>query len=95
VSRITVDVSQMTLGEMADATAMSGDVDAPGGSFRQMAAMACVVTRRTDPEFTLEDALALRMGDIVIVEQPPEVPSGVTGVTPLPLPEPGPSALSK
>lgn len=87
--KVRVDVSDMTLREMADATAAAGDVEAAGGSFLQMAAMAWVVKRRTDPTFSFDDALALRMGDLDIVEQAPEVRSGVIGVAPPPLPGSG------
>jgi len=57
-----------------------------------MAAMAWVVKRRTDSAFTFDDALALRMGDLDIVEQAPEVRSGVIGVAPPPSPASGDSA---
>lgn len=84
--KIRVDALDLTLGEMADATEAAGEnVDVPGGSFRQMAGMAWVVKRRTDPTFTFEDALALKMSDIDIAEaDPPEARGGDTGVTPPP-----------
>jgi hypothetical protein len=89
-AQVRVDVSDLTLGEMADALeASGGDTDAAGFNFRQMAAMAWVMQRRTVPDYTYKDALNLRMGDIDIVEQAPEVSGGVAGVTPPGSPEPG------
>jgi hypothetical protein len=89
-AKVRVDVSDLTLGEMADATEAAGDPDAAGSNFRQMAAMAWVTMRRTEPDYQLKDALELRMGDIDIVEQPGEAQGGEPGVTPPASPEPGP-----
>jgi hypothetical protein len=81
--KVRVDVSDMTLGEMAEALeASGGNTDAPGFNFRQMAAMAWVMKRRTEPDYTYEDALKLKMGDIDVVDQDPEVRGGVIGVMP-------------
>lgn len=81
--KIRVDVSELTLGEMAEAAELAGDTDAPGGSFRNLAAMAAIVKRRTEPTYTYEDALRLTMGELEIVEAPPEADAGDSGVPPL------------
>jgi hypothetical protein len=63
-------VAQLVPGEQLD-EAMQGK-----GQFRAMAAIACVVRQRTDPTFTLEQALAMRLGEIELVEPDPEGASG-------------------
>jgi hypothetical protein len=80
--KIRVDVSEMTLREMAEAVEAAGNPDAAGFNFRQTAALAMIVQRRTDPTFTLEQALELKIGELDIVEAAPEVPGGSTGVLP-------------
>lgn len=93
--KIRVDVAEMSLREMAEAIELAGDENAPGFNFRQTAALACIVKRRTDPTFTYEQALELKIGELDIVnDEAPEVPGGGTGVLPLPSPEPGPSIRS-
>jgi len=78
MDKIRVDATDMTLGELAEATELAGgDENRPGFNFRQTAAMACIVKRRTDPTFTFEDALRLKMSDLDLVEEPPpEAPGG-------------------
>lgn len=82
--KIRVDVSEMTLGEMAEAVEVAGNESASGFNFRQTAALAWIAMRRTDPTFTYEQALLLKMSDLDIVGEDanPEVPGGVTGVAP-------------
>ncbi|HKE67385.1 MAG TPA: hypothetical protein VKB59_22490 [Micromonosporaceae bacterium] len=69
--KLKVDLQDLTLGELDEidevldrplAELMGGK-----GQFRAMAAAAWIVKRRTDPAFTLEDARALRMGDMELV----------------------------
>lgn len=62
-------VSRLTLGEVAAVEELSGlsmtEIGEPGvplGKF--MAAVAYVIRKRTDPEFTFADALNLRMDDL-------------------------------
>jgi hypothetical protein len=80
--KIRVDVSEMTLRDMAETQEVAGDPDGPGFNFRQTAALAWLVVRRTDPTFTYEQALDLKISDLDIVEQPPEVLRGDTGAAP-------------
>ena len=80
--KIRVDVSEMTLRDMAETLEVAGDPDSAGFNFRQTAALAWLVVRRTDPTFTYEQALDLKIGDLDIVEQLPEVQGGATGVVP-------------
>lgn len=80
--KIVVNVSEFSLREMAEAIELAGAPDAAGFNFRQTAALAWVVKRRTDPAFTYEQALDLKIGDLDIVGESPEVPSGVTGELP-------------
>lgn len=87
--RIRVDADDLTLGELAEATDIAGDIKTAGDNFRNTAALAWVTKRRTDPTFTFEDALKLKMGDIEIVSADPEVPSDGNGVMPLPSLAPG------
>lgn len=78
-------------GEAADALEAAGyPTDTAGNSYRQVAAMAWIVTRRTDPTFTIEEALKLTTADIEIVTEAPEV-SGGNGTSPPLSPESGPS----
>jgi hypothetical protein len=83
---IRVDAAELTLAELADVSDAAGTpegVARAGDNFRQIAAMAWVVKRRTDPGYTFAAALGLRMADIDLGEQPPEVPGGDNGVSPL------------
>lgn len=82
--KIRVDVQDMTLEEMAETLELAGDSNSKGFNFRQTAAMVCVIKRRTDPEFTYEQALKLKLGDLDIVnaEEAPEALGGATGVVP-------------
>lgn len=89
--KIRVDVSEMTLGEMAEAVEVAGDPGSSGFNFRQTAALAWIVVRRTDPTFRYDDALALKIGGLDIVEQSPEVLGGATGAPPPPSLDPGTS----
>lgn len=72
---------------MAEAVEMAGgDESSPGYNFRQTAALACITKRRTDPDFTYEQALDLKTKDLDIIsleDDNPEARSGNTGVLPL------------
>jgi len=69
--KIRVDAAALTLAEHAEAAevvaAAGHDPDAPGSGFYSVAAMAYLTQRRTDPTFTFEQALTLRMGDLDLV----------------------------
>jgi len=91
--KIMVDVSKLTLGDMAEAADVAGDPERPGYNFRQAAALAWVSRRQTDPTFTYDDALRLRNDEFEVVEQPPEVPGAANGATPQGSPVSGVSTL--
>jgi len=93
-TKIRVDANELTLAEHAEAAeiaAASGHpLDAPGGQFYSVAAMAFLVQRRTDPTFTYEQALALKMGDLEMVNNDEEKARAVNnGGAPQPSPESG------
>jgi hypothetical protein len=89
-------MADLTLGELADAAEL---LDAPLHEAiqgrqqpRAIAAMVCVLQRRTDPGYTLEQALALKMADIDMVApdtDPEKVPAGSNGGAPVLLPASG------
>jgi hypothetical protein len=94
--KIVVDASELTLREMAELSAVAGDFEAPGSNFRFTAALAWAMKRRTDPDFTFEQALDLKMGDLDIVgEADPEVLAANIGGKPPASVEPGPSTPEK
>lgn len=80
--KIRIDPTEMTLGEMAEAIEVAGDPTAAGFNFRQTAALAWIVKRETDPAFSYADALRLKLGELDIVESPPEASGGATGAAP-------------
>jgi hypothetical protein len=91
---IRVVMSELTLDEMAAAGEVLGDpvdeVIAGPARFRGLAALAYVVVRRDDPDFTWEQAKALHLRDIEVVEADPEkVPAGSNGGAPVLLPASG------
>jgi hypothetical protein len=69
--RIRVDMADLTLGELADVSELldGGLSDTLTGAQqpRAIAAIVCVVQRRTNPDYTLDQALALKMSDLEIV----------------------------
>lgn len=83
MTKVRLDIADLTLGELADVTELlgAGLQDALTGTSqpRAMAAIAYVLTRRTDPTFTFEQALGLRMADLEVVNPDPEVPAGDNG----------------
>jgi hypothetical protein len=93
--KIVVDATDLTLGEMAEiADVITPQENATDGSnFRYTAALAWMVKRRTDPDFTYEDALKLRMGDLEVVNHDPEALAAGNGGKPLSSPVLGPSTL--
>jgi hypothetical protein len=91
--RIRVDAADLTLGEMADIAEALGDpgegVTRPGDNFRYTAALAWATKRRTDPTYTLAQALKLKMADLEMVDHDPEARGAANGATPQPSPAPG------
>jgi len=75
--RLRIEMDDLTLAEL-DQVAQLVDVEQLDqamqgkGQFQAMAAIACVVKQRTDPTFTLEQARALKLGDIELIEPDPE-----------------------
>jgi hypothetical protein len=97
--RIRVDLGDLTLGELAELgemmapTPLAEVLDGPKQA-AAIAAIVAIVRRRTDPDFTIEQALALKMSEIEMVAPAPEASSGAAGVTPLSSAEPGGSIRS-
>jgi hypothetical protein len=81
--KLRVDLTEFTLGEMAEATEAAGDPAAAGFNFRQTAALAWIAQRHLDPSFTFEQALAFKIGDLDIVDHSGEVPAAANGGMPL------------
>jgi hypothetical protein len=81
--RIRVDTADLTLGELADAGELLGiplqDAMTGLAQPKAIAALVCVIVRRTDPSYTLDQALQLHMRDIDLVQTDPEVSAGNNG----------------
>ena len=75
-AKLRVDMAEVTLGELADVADLLGmslsDALTGPGQPRALAALAWIVTRRTDSAFTFDDALKLRMADIDMVNSDAE-----------------------
>jgi hypothetical protein len=74
---LRVEMDDLTLGELDRVAEMLGvpidGVMQGTGQFRALAALATVVRQRTDPAYTFDEALTLKLGDIdLVAEQPPE-----------------------
>jgi hypothetical protein len=89
-------MSDLTLGEMVDAGELLGaplhEVIAGVGQPKAIAAMVCVLQRRTNPGYTLAEALKLRMADIELVNpegDPEKVSADSNGTGPALLPASG------
>lgn len=96
VGKLRVDMADLTLGELADVADVLGAplAEALQGQSqpRAIAAIVCVLQRRTDPAYTYEQALGLRMAELEIVAAEatgPEVPAGNNGAAPVLLPASG------
>jgi len=91
--KIRVEVADLTLGELADAGELLGGPlhEAMTGMAqpKAIAAIVCVIQRRTDPAYTMEQALGLRMADVELVGADPEAPAGNNGTGPVLLPASG------
>jgi hypothetical protein len=94
---VRIEMDNMTLGELDRVAEMLGEpmdgIMQGTAQFRAMAALAAVVMQRTEPAYTFDQALALRMGDIELVEGSPES-DGDDGSAPPPSPESGASTPS-
>ena len=97
--RLRVEMDDLTLAELDQVAEMldSEQLDQAmqgKGQFRAMAAIAAVVQRRTDPTFTYEQALQMKLGQIELVEPDPEGGSGDGTAQPSSL-APGSSTLAQ
>ena len=73
-------ISRLTLGEVAAVEELSGlamtDIGEPGVPMAKfMAAVAYVIRKRTNPDFTFADALNLRMDDLEELSAAAETPT--------------------
>lgn len=93
--KLRVDMADLTFGELAEAAEMLGapiaDLIGGTGHFRYVAAVVCVTVRRTDPTFTLDQALRMRTSDVELVDSTsdPEASAGSNGAGPALLPASG------
>lgn len=88
--KLRVDMADLTLGEMVDAGELLGaplhEVMSGIGQPKAIAAMVCVLQRRTNPGYSLAEALALRMADLELVTpevDPGKVSAGSNGSAPV------------
>lgn len=96
--KIRVDPQALTLGEYAE---LEETLDQPleemltgRGKWRAVAGMVWILQRRTDPDFTLEDALALPFSAFELVTPDVPNPLGNGGGPPPQSLELGPSTLT-
>jgi hypothetical protein len=97
--KIRVDLAEMTLRELGDvgrllAPRTLAEVMQSPEQTDAIAALACVVKRRTDPDYSLEQALDLRMGDIDMVSEADPLANS-NGAQPLALLASGDSTLQQ
>lgn len=82
--RLQIDAADLTLAELADLeTELGASLDTIMGASqaRGIAGIAWLIKRRTDPTFTLADALALRMSDLELITEG-ETVGGTNGDSP-------------
>lgn len=97
--KIRVDLGDLTLGELAELgemmapTPLAEVLDGPKQA-SAIAAIVAIVKRRTEPDFTIEQALRLKMSEIEMVAPDPEASSASDGAMPLSSVEPGASIRS-
>lgn len=83
--KVRIDQASLTFAELADieeqlGTSLSGLFEK--SQARGMAALVWVTKRRDNPEFSFEEAMQYRAGDIENVDDSPEVSSASNGDTP-------------
>lgn len=93
--KLKVDMADLTFEELAVAGELVGmplaELMGGPGHFRYVAAVVCVTKRRTDPDFTIEEALHMRPGDVELVDTTSQEQSaGNNGAGPVLLPASGP-----
>jgi hypothetical protein len=92
VTKVRVDMAAITLGDLVEIEELTGKpVGEVLASAKGIAAAAYVLHRRDDPAFTYEQALALPMADLDIVNQDEsgEARAAGNGGGPQPSPVPG------
>lgn len=77
--RIDVDLSTVTLGEIekfeSDAGMEWDEFTAGKSGVRATLALICLQERRRIPDYTMDDARAVKLADIEIVEEEPSPPT--------------------
>ena len=89
---VKIDAADLTLGELAELEETMGtslDQIMEQSQARGIAGIAWLVRRRDVPDFTFDDALALRMSDLEMITAG-EVPAATNGGAPRSSPVPGP-----
>lgn len=84
--KVRLDQSSLTFADLADIEELLGaslSTLFEKSQARGMAALVWVTVRRTDPDFTLEQAMQYGPGDIENVDADPEVLGVTVGATPL------------
>lgn len=70
--KITIDVSDFTLGEIEEFEEIAGvpmsSLSSQNTPARAMTALVLIAKRRTDPDFTIEQARLIRMGELEVVD---------------------------
>lgn len=96
--KLRVDLDDLTLGELHDLRKLSGvpleEIMTSDDQTLGLAAIVCVLKRREDPSFTMEDALRVKLSELDMRQPDPETVAASNGGAPQLSPEPGPSTLS-
>lgn len=96
--KLQVDMDLLTLRELHEIRKLAGapleELMAGEDQALGLAAIVCVVARRTDPAFTLDQAWDMRLHDLEMVTADPEAKGGGNGAQPQPSPASGPSTPS-
>jgi hypothetical protein len=92
--KLKVDMADLTFEELAVAGELVGvplhELMGGPGHFRYVAAVVCVTMRRTDPDFSLEQAMRMRPADVELVDSSSsEQSAGSNGAGPALLPAAG------
>jgi hypothetical protein len=92
--KLRVDMADLTFEELAVAGELVGvplvELMGGPGHFRYVAAVVCVTMRRTDPDFSLAQAMRMRPSDVELVDSSSSEPSaGSNGAGPALLPAAG------
>jgi hypothetical protein len=92
--KLRVDMADLTFEELAVAGELVGvplhELMGGPGHFRYVAAVVCVTMRRTDPDFTLDQAMRMRPADVELVDSSSsEQSAGSNGAGPALLPAAG------